>query len=208
MYSLRKRKARLLFLQFKNGEKNKKGNYIQINEKQMLLFSSFPAVSCVGKGFCPHDILQDKIHGAPQSGAMFCIIEYDSVMKKYNLRFLNHTMLNLPRPCLTTSKSGSHSYNISSKTKRSAVSSSTLSLAFTYCDYVPSFSDFMDNVKKLEIGREIDMADISIHMPEEAMPKDLKEYCNKNEIGNINHDSSDALMYHVDTIALNVDELV
>ena len=213
-YSLKRNTARLLFLQFKEAKQNTIGYYADINEKQMLLFSEFPMVSYYGQGPDLHDVLQDTIHNCPQSGAMFAMIEYDSASKEYNLRFMNHTMLNPQYPRLTRSKSGYHYYDHLLPTSTTTVPATASSPAFTYCDYVSTFEEFLYRVKRLEVGREIDIADLFEHISEEELPEDLIEYCkNNNNIDNIVTDNvkdykSGKSVHLVDTLALNVDELV
>lgn len=216
-YSLERETARLLFLQFKEANHNSKGHYAKIDEKQMLLFSEFPMVSYYKQGPALHDVLKDNIYNCPQSGAMFVMIEYDSARKEYNLRFMNHTMLKPQKPKLIKSKEGTHYYDIHHKTQRSTPHAAGSSLVFTYCDYVPSMKEFLDNVKKLEIGREINIVDIADHISTKELPEDLKEYFpkdsnrNPNKIDSYNakEDESSRFVNLVDTtFALNVDELV
>lgn len=213
-YSLDNDTARLLFLQFKEGKEDATGHYAKIDEKQMLLFSEFPEVSYYGKGFIPKDVLQDHNHGCPQSGAMFAMIEYDSVCKEYNLRFMNHTMLDPDKPCRSSSTIEKHYYDHPTPPIKPGKASTP---AFKYWDYIPSFEDFLNKVKKLEVGREIAIAALSAYMPKEALPVDYIEYCNKNNISitnqinldNVEGNKSRKLVHPVHTtIALNVDELV
>lgn len=78
--------------------------------------------------------------------------------------------------------------------------------SFQYYSYIPSFKEFMESVKKLEVGREIKIGDIIKILPKEEIPEDLKEYC-WEEDKSINK-NSDYIRYHVDTVALNVDEMI
>lgn len=77
---------------------------------------------------------------------------------------------------------------------------------FQYCDYAPSFKEFMESVKKLEVGREIKIGDVLKILPKEEMPEDLKGYYREEDISVDKHNNDTE--YQVDTVALNVDELV
>lgn len=199
-YSLIRKTARLLFLQFKKGDVDSRKNFAEISEKQMLLFSKFPKVS-FGKMSGPCDILEDKINSVPQSGAMFVIIEYDAMHRKYNLRFMNHTELDLPTPVGAAKPIEKHYYKLHAPIINTAPTTS-----FKYYDYVPSFEEFMKCVKNLEVGREIKIGDILKILLKEEIPEDLKEYYRKEDklVDKHNNDTE----YQVDTVALNVDELV
>lgn len=218
-YSPTRDTARLLFLQFKKGEIDSKGNFTKIGEKQMLLFSEFPTVSFEKKSG-PCNILKDGINNVPQSGAMFAIIEYDDTQKKYNLRFMNHTELNPSTAVGATKPKEKHYYKLHTPTISTAPKTS-----FQYYDYVPSFEEFMKCVKDLEVGREIKISDIAKILPKEEMPDDLKGYFRKEDTladnnynnnnynnNNYNYNSNsnynNDIEYQVDTVALNVDELV
>lgn len=211
-YSLKRNTARLLFLQFKRGNVDSGGNFAEIGEKQMLLFSEFPTVS-FGKRGGPCNILKDRNNSVPQSGAMFAIIEYGSVEKKYNLRFMNHTELDLPAAVGAAKPKEKHYYKLHTPTISKAPKTS-----FQYYDYVPSFEEFMKCVKNLEVGREIEIMDIPKILPKEEMPDDLKGYFrkedtladnnNNNNNNNYNSNYNNDIEYQVDTVALNVDKLV
>lgn len=207
-YSPTRETARLLFLQFKKGEIDSGKNFAEITEKQMLLFSEFPTVSFEKKsGSC--EILKDRI--APQAGAMFAIIEYDDIQKKYNLRFMNHTKLEPPTAVGATRPKEKHYYENSRVPLINTVPKKSFKDPFKYCDYVPSFEEFMKCVKNLEVGREIEIGDILKILPKEEIPEDLKEYFSKKDIladNNHNPDNNSDIEYQVDTVALNVDELV
>ena len=201
-YSLKSETARLLFLQFKKGETDSKGCFAEISEKQMLLFSEFPEVSFEKMtGLC--EILQDP-KGAPQSGAMFAIIEYDDKAKTYNLRFMNHTQLDLSTVVGAAKSIEKHYYNVSFK----PIINTAPKASFQYYSYVPSFETFMKFVKDMKVGREIDFGYILTILSKEEIPEDLKEYFRKENILADDSNRNNNVTYHqVDTIALNVDEL-
>lgn len=199
-YSLKRNTARLLFLQFKKGETDSKGCFAEISEKQMLLFSQFPTVSFAGTaGSC--DILKDSRHGVPQSGAMFAIIEYDDSRKKNELRVMNHTQLNLPVAVGAAKEKEKHYY-----IRHKSVIKTPPKAPFQYCDYIPSFEEFLKCVKDLEVGREIKIKDILTILPKEEIPEDLREYFRKNDM--LADKCNNDIEYQVDSVALNVDELI
>lgn len=201
-YSLKSETARLLFLQFKRGGVDSKGHFAKIGEKQMLLFSEFPEVSFEKMtGACK--ILKDDINSVPQSGAMFAIIEYDKGSKEYNLRFMNHTQLNLPVAVGAAKSVEKHYYDDSLDPTVNTVGTS-----FEYYDYASSFKKFMQHVKDMKVGREIDFGYILTILSKEEIPEDLKEYFRKENILADDSNRNNNVTYHqVDTIALNVDEL-
>lgn len=202
-------------MQFKKASKNGRGLFAEIDEKQMLLFSKFPEVSFHGTGSIPKEVLRDPIHKKPQSEAMFAMIEYDKDERKNELRFMNHTKLKPDEPKYKLSDEGKHYYVNEIETKYNPDPKIVPNPDFTFCDYVPSFKDFVDNVKDLKVGREIEIADILHHISKEELPDDLKKYYeeninnpNENDSGNVEDNESNMLVNLVDTIAINVDELV
>lgn len=197
-YSPKKCEARLLFLQFKKGERNRAGDLVfKVGAPQHELFATHPLVEYKKNGVVyTLDILKDKVHSCDDAGTMYVIAE--NIGNTYELSFANNKAI--------VGTGATDTYRCISTVLPRLITVP----GFTYCEYVPDFKEFLRQVKQLQVGREILLGDLYVELGERLMknaPEDLlglvREYNNNRLVSDYNEN----VYMDVNTIFLNVDEL-
>lgn len=198
-YSPKQRECRLLFLQFKKSVYDSaKPFVVEIPDKQYVLYNTHPEVfSKSRKIFIPKDVLKDLLYKCHDAGTMFALIK-ENKGGGYPITFTNAKKLKLV---------GTRKYECMGG--NSVIMGGVP--GFSYCEYAPSFKDFLEQVKGMKVGREIPLISLSMtlgKMLSEA-PEDLKELITSESKMNEmrDDDNEQKASYYVNTIFLNVDEL-
>lgn len=198
-YSTKQKKCRLLFLQFKKATYDSaKPFVVEISDKQYELYDTHPDVfSKSRKISIPKDVLKDNLYKCDDAGTMFALIKEDK-HGGYPLIFSNANKLN---------PVGTRKYECMGGT--SVIMNGVP--GFSYCEYAPSFQDFLELVKDMKVGREIPLYSLPMVLGTmlSEVPEDLKKLILSE--GNLDENQEDGndqqACCYVNTMFLNVDEL-